>query len=332
MAEFQPEVVHIQDHYLLCRTVLDIAQQNNIITVGSNHFLPENLTYNMRVPAPLRETVHHLMWKNMLSVFNRLHAVTTPTETAVRILRQQDIRLPIQALQAISCGVNPQRFKPRPKLDRAEIRRRYGLDPAKTLFLFVGRVDREKGLDVLMKAIDKLNRTDIQLAIAGRSSYLNVLRTLRRNLALQEHVVFTGFIPDDDLPLLLNSADTFAMPSGAELQSIATLEAMSSGLPVLAANARALPELVAHKENGYLFELNNVSDAAHGIAFLADNKRAWPQMRAASLAKANIHSLPNTIQRYTNLYERLSAFPHAAAVTVTGKSCAKKRQLVYRQS
>ncbi len=314
IAKFRPEIIHLQDHYFLCRTVLKVAQQNNILTVGSNHFLPENLTCNMSIPNALRQPIQQWMWQNMLAVFNQLHAVTTPTETAVRILRQQNIHLPVHAIRAISCGVNLQRFKPRPELDRAEIRRGYGLNPAKTLFLFVGRVDKEKGLDVLMKAINTLNRSDIQLAIAGRSSYLNILQTLQRNLALQEHVVFTGFIPDEDLPLLLNSADIFAMPSGAELQSIATLEAMSSGLPILAANARALPELVGHKENGYLFKLNSVSDAARGLAFLADNKHLWPQMRTVSLAKADSHSLANTIRHYTNLYKNLIASPDATFI------------------
>lgn len=325
ITRFEPDVVHLQDHYFLCRTTLEAAHRHNILTVGTNHFLPENLTYNLRIPGWGRQPVHYLMWKNMLSVFNRLHAVTTPTETAVRILRRQDIHVPIQA---ISCGVDISRFKPRPTLNRAKVRRRYGLDPHKTLFLFVGRIDREKGLDVLMKAMDSLKRDDIQLAIAGRSSYMNTLRTLRRNLSLQDHVVFTGFVPEADLPLLINSADIFAMPSGAELQSIATLEAMSSGLPVLAANARALPELVSHQQNGYLFKLDSVSDAAHGIACLVDNQPQWPQMRAASLETANIHSLPNTIRRYADLYQELLAFPHAVLAPSTSKPASKKRQLV----
>ncbi|MBN1992512.1 MAG: glycosyltransferase [Anaerolineae bacterium] len=312
VVDFKPDLIHIQDHYFICRSVLKTARKYDIPRMGTNHFLPENLTDNFRIPAWASQPIHRLLWQNMLAVFNTLHAATTPTETAVRILRQQQINVPVQA---ISCGVDQARFKPRPNLNRAEIRRRYGLHPAKTLFIFVGRVDREKGLDVLMEAIKRLNRHNIQLAVAGRSSYLNTLQTLRRNLSLQQDVVFTGFIPGDDLPLLLNSADIFAMPSGAELQSIATLEAMSSGLPVLAANARALPELVEHKVNGYLFQLGSISDAAHGLAMLADAKAQWPQMRAASLARAQAHSLPITVQCYAGLYQNLLTYPYAIKVS-----------------
>jgi len=307
--------------------VLRAGRLYKIPLVGTNHFLPENLTYNLRIPTWLRPPVHRLLWQNMLEVFNTLHAVTTPTETAVCILRQQQIQAPIQA---ISCGVDQTRFKPRPEINRPEMRLRYGLDPAKTLFIYVGRVDREKGLDVLMQAFKTLQRDDIQLAIVGQSSsYLNALSSLRQHLSLQHQVIFTGFVSSEDLPPLLNSADIFVMPSGAELQSIATLEAMSSGLPVLAADARALPELVEHNVNGYLFAVDNVTDAARGIAALADNQDQWARMGAASLVTVRAHSLPNTIQRYTSLYKNLQAYSYTVEVNPTNTTESKEHQVVY---
>jgi 1,2-diacylglycerol 3-alpha-glucosyltransferase len=326
IAEFRPDIIHIQDHYFLSRTVLQVARAYNTLQVGTNHFLPDNLTYNLRIPMWAMKPIHRLMWNNMLEVFNTLHAVTTPTETAVRILRQQQIQVPVQA---ISCGVNQNRFKPRPKINRAEVRLRYGLDPDKKLFLYVGRVYREKGLDVLMQATSALNRNDIQLAIVGQGSYLNALQTMKQRLSLQQQVIFTGFVSSEDLPLLLNSSDIFVMPSGAELQSIATLEAMSSGLPVLAANARALPELVDHNVNGYLFKLGSVTEAARGIATLADNQEQWARMGAVSLLKALPHSLPNTIERYANLYKNLQAYPNMVRARLTNTSIPKERRAIY---
>jgi 1,2-diacylglycerol 3-alpha-glucosyltransferase len=306
IAEFKPDVVHIQDHYFLCRNVLHVAHEHNIPVVGTNHFLPDNLSYNFRIPAWARMSIHRLLWKDMLSVFNTLQVVTTPTETAAGILRQQQIKAPVQA---ISCGVDQTRFRPRPELDRIALRQRYGLEANKILFLYVGRVDREKGLDVLIQAIDSLQRDDIRLAIVGKGSGLNDLQNLTQSLSLGKRVVFLGYVPGHDLPCLLNSADIFAMPSQAELQSIATLEAMASGLPILAANARALPELVEHQVNGYLFEGGNAIEAARGIAALADNRDQWAAMGQASLLKVRPHSLSNTIQRYINLYQSLLLQP-----------------------
>jgi glycosyltransferase involved in cell wall biosynthesis len=197
------------------------------------------------------------------------------------------------------------RFSPAPSIDRAAWRRRYGLDPERVVFLFVGRVDLEKRLDVLLRALKLLPREDVQLGIAGRGRYEQKLKELAEKLGLGDRVVFTGYIPAEDLPALLNSVDIFAMPSEAELQSIATLEAMATGRPILAADAQALPELVENGVNGYLFRAGSADDAARRMAQLIAERERWPAMGAASLQRAQAHSLANTIARYEELYAGL---------------------------
>lgn len=307
--EFQPEIVHIQDHYPLCRGVLHAALERDLRVIGTNNFLPENIIPYVPIfsrSAALRAFLEHILWKMVLDVFNRVDMATAATETAARILRQQGLQVPVQA---ISSGVDLNYFRPDPSVNRTEIRVRYGLDPRCIIFLYVGRIDREKRLDILLRAFQRLNRDDLQLAIAGRGRNLKALQSLARQLGLGQHVVFTGYVLSKDLPALLNSADIFAMPSEAELQSIATLEAMGTGRPVLAANARALPELVENGVNGYLFRAGDVADAAQRIAELADHPESWAKMGAASLKIAHPHSLSNTLQRYQELYHSLNSIP-----------------------
>ena len=185
--------------------------------------------------------------------------------------------------------------------------RRYELDTERTLFLYVGRVDHEKRLDVLLHALYQLERDDVQLAIAGKGVLLKTLQALARTLALGDRAVFLGYVPGEDLPALLNSTDIFAMPGEAELQSIATLEAMATGRPVLAANACALPELVENGINGYLFRPGDAQDAARRMAQLINEHERWTAMGAASLAQVIPHSLENTLRRYDDLYHSLLA-------------------------
>lgn len=301
--QFQPDVVHIQDHYFLSRAVLRAARGRGIVAVGANHFLPENLTDNILRGLPLVRAVqpllNRLLWRNMLGVYNQLAAVSTPTETAAAILRAQAIRPPVSA---ISCGVDVQRFQPRPALDRALMRRQYGLALDKTILLYVGRIDREKGLDRFIQALAQSGRRDLQLAIGGKGAFRPELEQLCAELRLRDQVVFTGFVPDEDLPRLLNSVDIFAMPSHAELQSIATLEAMASGLPVLAANARALPELVSPGVNGLLFDPQNISHMVSAIDSLMAQHSQWKRMGAASRAVAEHHAHERVVKRYVQWY------------------------------
>jgi 1,2-diacylglycerol 3-alpha-glucosyltransferase len=298
-AHCSPDVVHLHDHYPLSQSVLAEARQRGIPVIGTNHFVPENLAPYVPLLPRIWPLFNRLLWWWMKRVYDHLDLVTAPSRTAVQILAAQRLHAP---LRAISCGVDLGRFHPDPLVDRAAVRRQFGLDERRTTFLFVGRVDAEKKVDVLIRAVGQLRRDDIQLAVAGKGAALHRYQELATSLNLADQVRFTGFVPEDDLPRLLNSVEIFSMPSEAELLSIASLEAMASGLPLLVARAKALPELVREGEDGRLFEPGNVDDAARAMAALADPPADWPAMGAASLARVQPHGLENVIRGYEELY------------------------------
>lgn len=307
--EFRPQVVHLQDHYFLSRDVANTAHRLNIPVVGSNHFLPENiLPYFQALPLP-RQWKINILWDLMLWTYNHLKVVVTPTETAARILRAQKIRVPVKA---ISCGVDTNHFYPAPNLNRRAACQQFGLNPDKSNFLYVGRLDREKRADLLMRGLaiqSKAGSREIHLVIAGQGSAKGELRALAYSLGLEDRVHFLGYVSSDLLPLLYQTADVFCMPSPEELQSIASLEAMASGRPVLAANARALPELVTPGLNGYLFEPGKAEAVARGMDYLLEQRCEWERMGRASRLKAEMHSLENTLRRFEEVYEQAIGLP-----------------------
>jgi len=298
--EFHPDVVHIQDHYPFSRNVVIAARRRGIRVVGSNHFMPENLAPYLPGYALFKPFFDWILWRWMLETFNHLDAVVAPSKTAANLLRLQRLRPPVFA---ISGGISLERFYPNPSLDRVACRARYGLKPDRIIFLFVGRLDEEKRLDVILRALHQLNRDDIQLCVAGHGAAEGKLMKMAQELNLGQRVHFTGFVPNEDLPCLVNSCDIFVMPSDAELLSIASLEAMACARPMLAANAVALPELVSDGLNGYLFKQGDDSDAAHWMEKLADHPELWAGMGAASLERVQHHSLEAVMKRNEALYE-----------------------------
>jgi len=296
---FQPDVVHIQDHYFLCSAAVNEARKQSIPVIGTNHFLPENILPFLKKLPRIQHLVTIPLWKMMLAVFNKLDVATTPTKTAARILRAQRIHIPVHA---ISNGIDTNRFKPDLEVDRIGVRRKYGLDTDKSIFLYVGRLDGEKRLDILLEAVSLLPRGDFQLAICGQGLYDQILRKQMQALGLEGRVKFVGFAQPEDLPNLYNSVDVFVMPSPEELQSIATLEAMACAKPILAANARALPELVQTGINGYLFKSNDPQDAAQGIEYLLAAKEKWTKMGKAGFERAQLHSLGTSLKHYEEHY------------------------------
>lgn len=297
--EFQPDVVHIQDHYFLCSAAVNEARRMQIPLIGTNHFLPENLLPIFRKHTAMRHLLSIPLWKMMLSVFNKLDMAATPSRTAAQILRAQRIRIPVRA---ISNGVDTNRFRPDPETDRPGVRRTYGLSPDHTLFLYIGRLDGEKRVDTLLEAVSLLPRDDFQLVIGGYGLYEQALRKQAQALGLEGRVAFIGFVGPDQLPALYNSADIFVMPSPEELQSIATLEAMACGKPILAANGRALPELVESGINGYLFQPVQPEDIARKMNQLMEEREKWLAMGQASFERSQGHSLQNTITHYEEQY------------------------------
>jgi 1,2-diacylglycerol 3-alpha-glucosyltransferase len=318
---FHPEVVHIQDHYFLCRSASRVAQEMKIPVLGTNHFLPENLLPYLNNLPVSRKTKVATLWKLMLWTYNTLDVVTTPTETAAQILKRQKIRVPVVP---VSCGVDTRRFHPQTDQDRAEVRASFRIDANLPLFLYVGRLDREKRVDLLLQGfalLQKSSGVQAQVAIAGQGAARKELVQLSQQLGISASTHFLGYVPDSRLPDLYRSADIFVMPSPEELQSIATLEAMACARPVLAANARALPELVTPELNGALFKSSQPDSVARKMAWLLENTNHWNEMGRASRSRAVAHSLENTVRRYEDLYHRLGGMlPLPTGITGAVKS------------
>lgn len=300
--QFQPDLIHIQDHFPLCRAVVRQALARSIPIVGTNHFLPENILPYIPLiggRAAARRAAEHILWRQVRQVYSKLDAVAAPSKTAASILESQ---AGLSSVAPISCGVDVQAWHADPAVEPSAARAVFGLPEQGIGVLYLGRVDREKRVDVLVKAMAGLERSDVWLAIAGSGTEVKTLKQLARRTKASQAVFFLGFIAEEALPVLFRAADIFAMPSEAELLSIATLQAMAAGLPVLAANARALPELVEHGVNGYLFKPGDAADAAARLKELACNEELRCRMGRASRERALAHDLPNTIAAYEELY------------------------------
>lgn len=119
----------------------------------------------------------------------------------------------------------------------------------------------------------------------------------------RKSIIFTGFLSYDDHPNIYSITDIFVMPSLCELQSISTLEALASGLPVIAAKKYVLPELVYNERNGFLFEPGDSKDLAKKIIKLLSTKLHLNRTGEESMKIACLHSLTKVIKDYKAVYE-----------------------------
>ncbi|MQA83299.1 MAG: glycosyltransferase [Streptosporangiales bacterium] len=294
-----PDVVHVQGHFPVCRGLLRAARRRGTPVVATNHFMPENVLGYVHLPAAARSAAGRLAWRDFVGVISGADHVTTPTPIAARLLRDKGFPLPVEP---VSCGIDIDRFRPSEEGHRS----RFGL-PHRETVLYVGRLDEEKHVEDLVRALPRLREhRDAQAVIVGTGARRGDLERLGRTLGVTEHLHFLGFVHDDDLPLVYAAADVFCMPGTAELQSIATLEAMASSLPVVAADAMALPHLVRPGVNGALYPPgDSCALADHLVAILGSPSRRCA-MGAASREIAGEHHHGRSLSRFEEIYAELT--------------------------
>ena len=297
----RPDVTHMQSHFVVGRACLRVSKRRRLPVMATNHFMPEPLLHHVPVPQKVRDWAATRAWNDAARVFSRADYVSTPTPLAARHFADRGFNGDIDA---ISCGIDLSRFRPR-EGEAASVRAHFGLPDRKTV-VFVGRLDQEKRIDQLIRAVPALRRRqDAQLVIAGVGPYWERLKTLAADLGVSAYVHLLGFVSDEDLPLVYHTGDVFAIASVAELQSIVTLEAMASGLPVVGADAVALPHLIKNGRNGYLFDPGDVEGLGARLEAILASPRDLESMGAESRKMADEHEHGRSLERFEAVYDRL---------------------------
>ena len=297
--EFDPDIIHVQGHFTVSKKVIAASRKNNhrAPIVGTNHFMPENLVHYLHLPKPIEKKIMQLAWNDFRKTFDTLHKVTTPTETAAGLIRNYGFD---DSINAISCGIDLTRFSPS-RRDEA-IKEKYRL-PKNPILLFIGRLDKEKDVDVVLHAVAKVPRSvHFHFAIAGKGQEQDKLKKLSEKLNIADRVTFLGFVPDEDLPALAATSDCFVNACTVELQCIGAMEAMASGLPVIAVDAMALPELVHNGENGYLFQPKDSDTLAKKIQLMFTDEKKRVEMSKKSLEIISRHGIAATIESFEQVY------------------------------
>ena len=195
----------------------------------------------------------------------------------------------------VPAGVDTGLFHPR---DRAQVRHELGLPDLDTpILLFVGRIERLKGIDTLLESVAVVSRTctgrNLKVLIVGggdqtedENAELRRVVELHRELNLEDQVEFVGSKPQELLPLYYAAADITVMPSHYESFGLVAVESMASGTPVIASNVGGLSYTVKDGETGFLVPEENHFALAEQVHALLKN----PDLRSTMGEKATRHA------------------------------------------
>lgn len=286
----KPDVIHFQSHIIVGRGLVTSAVKHDIRLVGTNHTMPENMLQHVAIlPHWMHGWLTRIQWGSARKWFSQADEVTAPTRRAADFFEKHT---GIQNVHAISCGIDSSAYT-------ADFSPRKG-----NIITFLGRLDEEKHVDELLVAITKLDPAlDVQVQIVGDGEVKRQLEAKARALGIADRTTFTGKVSYDELRAALTRTTVFGMPSRAELQSIATMEALASGLPVVAADAMALPHLVHPGENGYLYEPGDVDAMAGYLTkVLTASPAELTRLKKGALKTIAPHDIQRTIDTFEALY------------------------------
>lgn len=225
---------------------------------------------------------------------NHADAVVVPTPAMAQRLRELGVTVRIEIVPS---GIDVARFGAG-RRDEA-LRARAGAGPADRLLLYVGRLAKEKNIDLLFRALASAEDPSLKLVIAGEGPLRGELESCARALGVARQTTFLGVVPREELPALYASADAFVMPSTTETQGLVLAEALAAGACVIAADTPQNRDVLGGA--GLV-----VTPAPQAFAYAFRDLATWTSERAlAARAAAEGFSLDVQIDRMLGLYESL---------------------------
>nr|WP_232623904.1 glycosyltransferase [Brevibacterium casei] len=297
----KPDVVHTQAHFVIGRYAFSESHKRGIPVVATNHFMPENVRPYLRVPKPLVDGGTALAWWDLRRKFQSAEFITVPTQLAADLLTQNGFSSPIRA---VSCGIDLDRFSHLKQPVTGGKGSSSATEAAAPRVLFVGRLSAEKHAEDIVRAVALTDPAlGLEADIVGGGDQEEPLKALAAELGIAERIHVLGKISDSALMDAYARCTFFCMPSTAELQSIATLEALASRKPVVLADAVALPHLVRDGVNGYLFPPRDIEALADRFTRICTQTPAqYEAMSRASLDVVATHDIEYTLDTFESIY------------------------------
>jgi glycosyltransferase involved in cell wall biosynthesis len=236
--DFKPDLVHVVTELGIGRRGLKYARSRNLPLVMSCH-----TDYGSYLRYFHLDLFKPLLEKYLASFYRSAHRILVPSKHTMERLFQQQYR----NLGLWSRGIDTEQFNPR--FRNRMWRKRLGID-GKFVFLYVGRLSPEKGLDMLLSAAEELEGRfpgETAFVFTGGGPCEDIIR--QKNYP---SVILTGFKRGSELSEIYASCDCFAFPSGTETFGNAPLEALASGLPVAGVASGGVTEFLAHGKNALL--------------------------------------------------------------------------------
>ncbi len=305
--KFKPDIIHLQDPVFISEALSKEALKRKIPVIATQHSsLAFPLSY-LGLPEVVSAWAGKILATTLSHFYNKhCRLIITPSNFIKNEVLNWGVKIPVEV---VSNGIDLRIFK-KGKVSLEFLQKYYLQDfISKPVVFYSGRIDKDKNLEVLIKAIPLvLKEKEVNFLFLGDGDIKNDLKRVVKSMNIEEHLRFIGPLQptDSNLPQFYQLSSLFVIPSFIEGQSLATMEAMASGLPIVAANGGALKELVFDNENGFLVNPFSEKEFAEKILAVLSDEKLKKRMSQKSLELIKSHDISNTFKKLEEIYQRFA--------------------------
>jgi len=329
LRNFRPDLIHVHEPFQSGWLGLSYARAHDIPILYTAHQLPWFISSYLPDFPGLRSFVERIVWAYARWLAGQFTAILSPTKTISAVIKEKAGVKPV----TIPYGIDLQTFDPQKHHGKgAEIREALGIPGEAPIILHVGRLDKDKGVDkVIRAAATVIPKSEAHLLIVGDGSQRSALEALCKSLGLESRVRFTGFVTDKHtLAGIYTASNIFISASEIETQGIVFIEAAACGLPIAAVNATCISEVVHEGLNGFLAGPGNIPALSSAIEKILRRPECARRMKANARLLAEGYDLEVSFDRHEKYYRfalSLSRRNSAETACASKKSTFKARSM-----
>ena len=304
ITEFNPDIIHVHHPFVLSSPAIMYGKKLGIPKILTLHTQYERYAYYI---APIPEKLTQEAIKRI--IFNlayKIDCITTPSGSMKELIKSYGIK---NRIEVIPNAIDLDPFRQKDELKCSEIRKRYNLKEDDKIILYVGRVAQEKSIDKIIEALAITKRkgiSNVRLLIVGGGPAIEELKNLVRSLQIEEQVIFTGEVKNEEIRHYYKIAYLFTIASTTETFGIVIIEALASGIPVLAVKAPGAVDILTDGLDGLLVDNDNdIEKFANALDKIIREPELRERLSQGALKTSERYSIDIVSERMLNLYREV---------------------------
>lgn len=298
---FHPDILHINSEFVIGEFGFYYAKKNNLPAVYTFHTLWEDYAINY-IPYAPNFLLRYIARRLIKSMANRADALIAPSSQICEILKRYKVK---KTAYLLPTGIDSFLFQndsEKVTFFRKTLEEKYPQLIGKRILLFAGRVGKEKNISFLLNMLPEIlhKHDDVVLLIAGNGPDLPFFQEEASSIGIASHCVFTGNLDRNDLSLVYSMSHIFVFASKTETQGLVTIEAMLSGIPVVAIGEMGTINVMGGDNGGFMVKDNKEEFVARVLDLLQDKN-----LYESKVAEAKNHAKSWTIETMTVRLEQI---------------------------